>query len=271
MPPRLSRILFGTAVLVWSGVMLYFYASGRINKYLAPDFRLFALLGGLGLAVLGLFNILTSGATTSCGHNHAPGDDHHHHHDSSDLHPVVALVLMLLPVVLSAAWTKDEYSPAALARKGAYDAPSENVFLASALPPITRETVIQNHIKSPAGYYQFSLMELFFATGDREYQSVIDGMKVETEGRLIEEKNNKPNGTRRRLYRLFITCCIADSRAIPIIAEFNATPPDIPDNGWVRVSGTMTYPKEQGELQPVLQVEDISPADPPFEESFLRN
>ncbi len=271
MSPRLSRILFGTAVLVWSGVMLYFYASGRINKYLAPDFRLLSMLGGLGLGVLGLFNILTSGANTTCGHDHGPGEDHHHDHQSSDLHPLVALVLMLVPIGLSTAWTKDEYSPAALARKGAYDSPSENVFLASALPPLTRESVEQNHIKSPAGYYQFSLMELFFATGDRDYQSVIDGMKIETEGRLIDEKNNNSNGTRRRLYRLFITCCVADSRAIPIIAEFNAEPPDIPENDWVRISGTMTYPKENGELHPVLQVEDISPADPPYEESFLRN
>jgi uncharacterized membrane protein YcgQ (UPF0703/DUF1980 family) len=95
-------------------------------------------------------------------------------------------------------------------------------------------------------------------------------MKVETEGRWIEEKNRNPHGTRKRLYRLFITCCAADSRAIPIVLEFGKTPPDFPENGWVKVSGTMRFPLEDGVLQPLLVVESAIAAEPPYEESFLR-
>ena len=39
MNPKTRRILFSFAILCWSAVLLYFYSSGRINKYLAPDFR----------------------------------------------------------------------------------------------------------------------------------------------------------------------------------------------------------------------------------------
>jgi uncharacterized membrane protein YcgQ (UPF0703/DUF1980 family) len=102
-------------------------------------------------------------------------------------------------------------------------------------------------------------------------QSVIDGLKIETEGRWIEEKMRNPNGTRRRLYRLFMTCCAADSRAIPIVLEFGQTPPELPENGWVKVAGTMRFLLEDGVIQPVLKAERALAAEPPFEESFMRN
>jgi uncharacterized repeat protein (TIGR03943 family) len=272
MNPRLRRILFSLAVLIWSAALLYFHATGRINKYLAPDFRPIAFVGGLGLAVMGLFNLLTAGQHATCGHDHSGDSAHEHDHEAGDIHPLAALLLMVLPVSLSVAWTKDEYSAAALARKGLYDSPADmnTSFLAAAMPALTRESVEQSHRKTPDGYFEFNLMELFFATGDREMQQIIDGMKVETEGRWIEEKTRNPNGTRKRLFRLFMTCCAADSRAIPIVLEFGQTPPDLPENGWVKVAGTMRFPLEDGVIQPVLMAERAMTAEPPFEESFLR-
>jgi hypothetical protein len=218
--------------------------------------------GGLGLGVLGLFNLLTAGQ-----------DSDHHHHESSDMNPWASFLLMVLPVVLSVAWTKDEYSVLALTRKGLYDAPSSRNSAPAtslAMPAITLEQLQKSHTVTPEGYYQFSLMELFFATGDREVQSLVDGMKIETEGRWMDEKVRNEGGTRKRLYRLFITCCAADSRAIPIILEFGKAPPDYPENGWVKVSGIIRFPLEGGELHPVLTVDRVLAAEPPYEESFLR-
>jgi len=273
MKPQTRRILFSLAVLIWSAVLIYFYASGRIFIYLAPDFRPIALAGGLGLAVMGLFNLFTSGLHADCGHDHSGGEDDPHDHEAGDLHPLTAFLLMVLPIGLSVAWTKDEYSAATLARKGLYDAPSMagSPFASASIPPLTRELIEKNYPKTDDGYYEFNLMELFYSAGDREMQSVIDGMKVETEGRWIEEINRNPNGTRKRLYRLFMTCCIADSRAIPIVLEFGKKPPEMPENGWVKVSGTMTYPLEEGVLQALLIVDRALAAEAPAEESFLRN
>jgi uncharacterized repeat protein (TIGR03943 family) len=269
MNPRTRRILFSLAVLCWSAVLLYFHASGRINKYLAPDFRPIAFAGGLGLAVLGLFNLLTSGQNADCGHDHGTGS---HDHETSDMHPLAALLLMVLPISLSVAWTKDEYSSVALSRKGLYDAPASMVspFLATEIPPFTLEEIEKRYDKTTDGFFNVSLMELFYATGDREMQSVINGLKIETEGRWMEERAHNPEGTRKRLYRLFITCCAADSRAIPIVLEFGKTPPELPENGWVKVAGTMRFPLEGGVLQPVLETERAIAAEPPYEESFLR-
>lgn len=263
----LRRISYGCALLCWSGLILYFHASGRIVKYLAPDFRVITLLGGLDLFVVGSFIILTARRDVFSG-----GDSGFHIHEETDVPPWLALVLMLVPAGLAAAWSEDQYSEKTLERKGLYDAPGNTrVFLAQSMPPLTRETVESSHRKTADGYYEFSLMELFFSTGDRDMQGVIDGMKVETEGRMVDEKTRNPLGTRKRLYRLFMTCCAADSRAVPIILEFNAAPPDFPANGWAKVSGTMTFPMEEGRIQPVLVVDHVLAAEVPSEETFLRN
>lgn len=97
---RLSIHLVSVALLfLWSAVLLYFYATGRIAQYLPGDgiFRPMVLVSGIGLAVLGLFNLLTAGAEDAgceghdhagCGHDHDHGkaggcghDDHHHDHE----------------------------------------------------------------------------------------------------------------------------------------------------------------------------------------------
>lgn len=81
---RLSIHLVSVALLfLWSAVLLYFYATGRIAQYLPGDgiFRPMVLVSGIGLAVLGLFNLLTAGAEDAgCeGHDHGGcGHDHHH-------------------------------------------------------------------------------------------------------------------------------------------------------------------------------------------------
>ena len=268
MNPALRRILFSLAVLLWAACILYFYNSGRIVKYLAPDFRPIALAGGLGLAVMGLFNLLTAFREADCGHDH--GADDSHDHEGGDMQPLTALLLMTLPVACSVAWTKDSFSQSTLARKGLYEDAPPPTFLASALPPLTLEEIEKSHSKTPDGHLEFSLMELYFATGDRELQGILGGLKIETEGRIVAEKNDNPDGTRMRLYRMFMTCCIADARAIPIVLEFGKEPPLLPDNGWVKAAGTMTFPEENGTLKAVLKVTRTTAADVPPEEKFLR-
>lgn len=77
----LVHLLSVAMLLLWAGVLLYFYISGRLINYLPPDgiFRPMVLVSGIGLAVLGLFNLLTMGAEDAgCeGHDHSH-DDHDH-------------------------------------------------------------------------------------------------------------------------------------------------------------------------------------------------
>jgi hypothetical protein len=79
-----SLQLFAVLTLfVWGGLFLYFYTSGRIEKYLDPSFRIYALVSGIGFLLLGAFNFLNRNRETGvCTHDHAHGEvcDHDHHH-----------------------------------------------------------------------------------------------------------------------------------------------------------------------------------------------
>lgn len=268
MKPPLQRILFSLAILVWAAVLIYFLASGRIAKYLAPDFRSYVMVGGLGLAVLGLFNLLTATQQASCGHDHAP--DEPHDHESLDVHPFIAFLVLVVPIGLAMGWTRDGFSMGTLTRKGVLDSSAERTAsLASMMPKqLTREIIEKQHPADAAGYHEFGLMELFFSGGDPEIRELVDGMLVETEGRLVTDPNGLPN--QRRLYRLFITCCAADSRAIPIIVRFQDEVPKVKENAWMKLSGTMRYPDEGEGPVPVLEVAHAEEGTAPPEEAFTR-
>lgn len=269
MNPVARRISFSLAVLTWSAALLYFFTSGRIQKYLVPEFRWVAFWGGLGLAVLGLFNLVTARQATVCGHDHGGCD---HAHEPSEFHPLTMVALMTAPLLLAWCWTTDSYSQATLARKGLYDPPlaGGSSFQSLAMPPISRADIEQHQPRAADGAFRFNLMELFFAAGDPATQAALDGLRIETEGRWIEEKFANPRGTRMRLYRLYMTCCVADSRVIPVSLEFGAPPPTFAKHSWVRVVGVLRFPTEQGTPHPVIEVERVLATPPPAEEQFLR-
>ncbi len=91
---RFAIHLVSVSLLVlWGAVLIYFYASGRVVHYLPSDgfFRPLMLGGGIGMIILGLFNLITysQGEGACCGHehdhdhdhSHGDKDGHHHHHD----------------------------------------------------------------------------------------------------------------------------------------------------------------------------------------------
>lgn len=267
----LQRALISLTAISWGAVLVYFYASGRIVKYLAPDFRLIALIGGLGLLVIGLFVLLTATQTADCGHDHSGEDDPSH--EALDLPPVAAFLILLLPIGLSLAWTEDAYSVEALTRKGLNDSPASagELFLGSVLPPLTREIIEQQHPLDAEGYREFRLMELFFASGDPEMSDLIDGMQIAVEGRLVADTSEHAPPNQFKLYRLFMTCCAADSRTIPITAQFPEGVPGLASNTWVRLSGKITYPDLGRGIEPILTVDFYREKPAPAEESFMRN
>lgn len=78
-----ATVLAILALLAWGGLFVAFYYTGRIEKYVDVSFRFWALVAGLGLIVLGLFNLATfrQAEAAGCrGHDHGHGHDHDHKH-----------------------------------------------------------------------------------------------------------------------------------------------------------------------------------------------
>lgn len=256
----LQRIVFALCVLIWGGVMLYFYQSQHLEAYLTPKFQPTILFGGLACCVVGVFNIATFRVQTSCGHDHGDGE---HSHEESDLNPFVAIVIILAPLIASLMWTTHQIDEAHIAKKSSQDLdPASMRFLAD-LPPFTKETLDETRQKSPDGFYQLNLLELFYSAGDSELERVFTGLPFETEGHLRDEPNRNPEGKRMRLYRLFMTCCAADMKAIPMSIDFDGELPEFDANAWVKIGGEMSYEHIDGVTYPVLKVHRIEEAQEP--------
>lgn len=255
----LQRIFFSLCVLSWGAVMLYFYQSEFLDAYLAAKFQFTVLVGGLACCVVGVFNLCTFKLETSCDHGAECGHDH----ESSDLHPVMALALILLPLGMSLAWTEHKIDESHISKQSAQDIdPASMRFLAN-LPPFTKDTLDETRQKSVDGFYQMNLLELFYSAGDSELERVFSGLNFETEAMLRDEPNRNPEGKRMRLYRMFMTCCAADMKAIPMSVEFEGEQPDYEVGSWVKVGGEMVYEHIDGVTYPVLKVKRIEPAPAP--------
>ena len=264
MKSTINQVIFSLATIAWGIVPVYFYAAtiprsegsdevvSIISKYLSPTFHLTALIGGLAMIVLGLFNLIHAGRKIDCGHDHdhdhdhghSHGDGHDHDHDHDhDQSPIAAICLMLLPVVLCTAFTKHEYSTKAVMWKQVKNSQSKRSSLfSSKREPFTRERLEQTTPKSPEGNYLLTITELFWSAGDQEIMKAYGGLPAQLEGRLIEEETDlNPNGNRKKLYRVFMTCCAADAQVLALPLEFEGTLPEYPDKTWVVVTGEVAY------------------------------
>lgn len=132
-----ARIVPCFLLLLWGGVMIYYFASGRVVHYLTGfgGFRVQALLCGLLLCVMAAFELLVrppqeedhghghdhehdhghdhehdeAGGCTGCGGDHATGD-HAHAAPGGWLAKAVTFLVLALPLSAAALYSPDRYS-----------------------------------------------------------------------------------------------------------------------------------------------------------------
>ena len=278
--------LFGLLALIWGAILLYFYHSQRVQKYLAPDFHVLLLIGGIGIVILGLFSLINPSSEESCGHDHSHDHDHHdcdHHHDDQHEHhddcadcshehdghgPGITYALTLLPLLGALYFTQDRLSAIGIAKKGLYETPTLSA--PEEAPPFTREDLEKRVPRNAEGEFELSLVTAYYVAGDREVEGIFDGLPVEFEGRLVEEKVNNESGLRRRIYRSIISCCAADMSIVGIPIEFEAPSSDPPNDSWVKASGILTFEDVNGDRVPLLKVRQVITAEEPYSEFLQR-
>jgi len=285
MTARYTRLLFSVVLLAIGSLNLVFYTmvetktSGEailvLPKYVSPGFQLATLVGGLGLLVVGAFLILTNGAQSGCGHDHH-ADDHAHgeEHDHGEMNPIVALLILSIPVVFSVYYTEHKFTESELSRRSEADVNPEmfegNRFK---LPPFSLETLDKYKKKNSNGAYQMGVMELFLTGGDPEVSQVLDGLKVEVEGAVRSLPGDEGNASVKRMYRMMMQCCAADMQAIPVklylpdevVGEFNYK-----EHAWLKVEANLGYEVDRhGNKQAVLKVLTMEETAPPDTEILL--
>jgi uncharacterized repeat protein (TIGR03943 family) len=183
---------------------------------------------------------------------------------------------MVVPLLVAVVQSQDRYLSAATIRNKGFAANPESVAgrVAGELAPAAEapseaerweytladlEKVVD---RSTEGNLMLTVDQLFYTAGDEELQRVLSGQPVETVGQVIPETEFKKD-ERLRLFTLMVTCCAADAQPVSVPIEFSEGLPDCKEMQWVKVSGVMDYPMENGRKQAVLRVKKLEPTEEP--------
>ena len=274
-----SRWLPCATLASWSAVLLYFYFSGRITAFLHPTFRPYVAIAGFVLAGMALVFLLFPAdadccSSAECGHGLsrlAAGK-------------ILTFLILLLPVTAAAIFSPDGFSKEAVLNRGiimdasalrppgaknlpltAPDLPLPTSDGSPPAPATTPQPVPQDYLtRTPEGRIVAEVLDLLYAAQDNALRQDFEGKAVELTGQLMPDASNNATGKRFKAVRMFMTCCAADARPVATLVECE-TLPNLPEMTWIKVTGTATFPIENGRRISILKADRIEKSGPPDE------
>ena len=125
--------------------------------------------------------------------------------------------------------------------------------------------------QSSEGNFLLEVPQLFYTANDTELQRVLEGLPVETVAQVMpiskdtQEMNPEAATRRLRLFRMFVECCAADMRPLPVTIEFKDGIPEYEEMGWVKVVGKVRYEHVDGVTAPIVDVNTMEPTAEPMD------
>ena len=118
--------------------------------------------------------------------------------------------------------------------------------------------------RTPDGRIVAEVLDLLYAAQDNALRKDFENKAVVLVAQLMPDTANNASGKRFKAVRMFMTCCAADARPVATLVESD-TPPGLPEMTWVKVTGTATFPIENGRRIAVLKAERVEKSAPPDE------
>lgn len=291
-----NRWLPCLTLATWSGILIYFYFSGRVAALLAHTFRPYVLLAGVGLGVMAAVFLLTPADTSCCS-----AAECGHAISRWRWGKILTFSVLLLPISVSAVVSRDSFGRATVENRGidtdgstlkprkttstqppemplptkestppnAAASPNTGASPENQAPAAPVATALASDYlqRTPEGNIVAEVLDLLYAAQDPSLRKDFDGKKVELIGQLMPDKAKKtesPSHKRFKAVRMFMSCCAADARPVATLVEADKIP-DLPEMTWVRVIGTSTFPIENGRPVAVLKAERVEKTNPPAE------
>jgi uncharacterized repeat protein (TIGR03943 family) len=281
-----SRWLPCLTLATWSAILLTMFLTGRVKDLLAPEFRPGVAIAGVVMGLMALAFLLLpvdAGCCSSveCSHSvsrRATGK-------------ILTFLILLLPISAAAVFSPEGFSANLVKNRGVITdvtqlgavprvstAPIEPPLPTndpSATPQAVTPTPGQPAEMAPGDYLQRTadgtiiaeVLDLLYAAQDTTLRKDFENKRIELIGQLMPDTTENASGKRFKAVRMFMTCCAADARPIAALVEGESIP-DLPDMTWIKVTGTSTFPIENGRRISVLKAEKIEKTTPP-EESML--
>lgn len=295
-----SRALTLLSLLTWSGVLLGFYFSGRMNQYLIGAYRpLTALAGFLLLALAGVLlatwrvsgssPILTVEDDLAVAGGSGSGR-------SRRVVQVLGFLVLTLPVATAVGVSSDSFGANTVRRRGlvtdianlptkanaaAANAANPASVSKTAPAPVMPELPLPGDTPtaensapltdaasylptSPDGHLLVSVVDLLMAAEDDTLRPQFEGRTVELVGQFMPDTKNNAGGNRFNLVRMFMVCCAADARPVALSIEASQ-PPKLAEMAWTKVVGTIAFPVQDGRRLATVRSGNVSLTDPPAE------
>ena len=279
-----SRWLPCATLAAWSSVLLYIYFSGRIQAFLHPTFRPYVLIAGLVMAAMAVVFLLFPAdadccSSAECGHGLS----------RLTIGKILTFLILLLPVTAAAIFSPDGFGKEAMLNRGIIDdasglrpsgakntpltapelpLPVNENFPTAPAPAANEPPAAPDYLtRTPDGRIVAEVLDLLYAAQDNALRKDFENKAVVLVAQLMPDTANNASGKRFKAVRMFMTCCAADARPVATLVESD-TPPGLPEMTWVKVTGTATFPIENGRRIAVLKAERVEKSAPP-EESML--
>jgi uncharacterized repeat protein (TIGR03943 family) len=281
-----ARWLPAATLATWSGVLLYYQFAQRLQNMLAPEFRVYALIAAVVLAVMAVCFVVFKGDATCCSSGECG-------HGLSRLASgkVLTFLILLAPIVVAARFdARDSFSGTMVRNRGTATSldqlgtsaprladvrkpvemplPSKDTAQPAVAPttpaPQEQKAATDYLVRTPEGNIVAEVLDLLYAAQDTVLRQDFEGKKVELIGQLMPDTSNASAGKRFKAVRMFVTCCAADARPVATLVEAD-TLPSFPEMTWVKIIGTPTFPVEKGRRISVLKAEKVEKTEPPPE------
>ncbi|MEQ1854767.1 MAG: DUF1980 domain-containing protein [Chthoniobacteraceae bacterium] len=282
-----ARWLPAATLATWSGVLLYFHFAQRMNDMLAPEFRVYALIAAVVLALMAVAFVVFKGDATCCSSGECG-------HGLSRLASgkLLTFLILLVPIVAAARYSPREgFSRAFVENRGTATSieqlgssaprPADgkldirkpvDVSLPTkdgSKPPAPQPAVAEKSptdylVRTPEGNIVTEVLDLLYAAQDNVLRKDFEGKRVELVGQIMPDSSNNAGGHRFKAVRMFMTCCAADARPVATLVEADKIP-DFPEMTWVKIIGTPTFPVEKGRRISVLKAEKVEKTEAPPE------
>lgn len=274
-----KRWFSGFLIVAWAVVLFYFYQSGRLDAYLAEKFHPVVLAASI-LAMLLAILYLALGRSWVCADPDCAGCAAHV--EDTRLRawtPLVATVLMMGGALF---WTQDAFSLQTVFKTGFLDSPDllpmdpardRARTGAPTLDPID-DAVFGEPFeakfylpRNEEGEIMAELVDLIFAVEDDVMLADFENEPVEIVGQFVPLPDVDPQNPQYKISRFVMWCCAADARPLAVRISTDSIP-QMPEMGWVKVSGIATFPVVNGKRSVVIEQTEIEPTEKPLEGGF---
>lgn len=237
--------------LIAMGIFLYTrYSSGKLLFYINERFSWLTLFAAVGFIVLGISYSYTAYKRQHHDHDH---HDHHHDHDHNHDHSHgeigwLGLALIMSPVILGVLVPPKPLGAAAMSNRDISTEALTSVSASRVEAVLSRPSTERNILDWLVEFRSTTELEQFV------------GQEAQVVGFVYRDERFGEDMFMTS--RFIISCCAADASPIGLITQWpNADA--LPADQWVEIYGTFEIGEFDGQLMPILQVDELTTTEMP--------